>query len=193
LRARLRLSVSDGRGVRFLANRLVRTVQRYLLPGFIVSLYYFFRFRCAVHPKAIVQVSSKLRIGKGTMVKPYTLIQSSGGRVIIGEHCAINSFGSISTGKSDVVLGNFVRVGPHVVILGAVRNFQRKDELVIHQGYRDRGTRIGNDVLIGAGAKIFDCTIGDGAIIGAGAVVTKDIAPYQIVVGMPARVIGERR
>lgn len=176
-----------------MANRLVRTVQRYLLPGFIVSLYYFFRFRCAVHPKAIVQVSSKLRIGKGTMVKPYTLIQSSGGRVIIGEHCAINSFGSISTGKSDVVLGNFVRVGPHVVILGAVRNFQRKDELVIHQGYRDRGTRIGNDVLIGAGAKIFDCTIGDGAIIGAGAVVTKDIAPYQIVVGMPARVIGERR
>jgi acetyltransferase-like isoleucine patch superfamily enzyme len=193
LRASLRLSVSDGRGVRFLAIRLVRTVQRYLLPGFIVSLYYFLRFRCAVHPKAIVQVSSKLRIGKGTMVKPYTLIQSSGGRVIIGEHCAINSFGSISTGKSDVVLGNFVRVGPHVVILGAVRNFQRKDELVIHQGYRDRGTRIGNDVLIGAGAKIFDCTIGDGAIIGAGAVVTKDIAPYQIVVGMPARVIGERR
>ena len=63
-----------------------------------------------------------------------------------------------------MVLGDYVRIGPHVVILGAVRNFQRKDELVVNQGYRDRGTRIGNDVLIGAGAKIFDCTIGDGAI-----------------------------
>jgi acetyltransferase-like isoleucine patch superfamily enzyme len=176
-----------------LGIRLGRTVQRYLLPGFIVSLYYFVRFRCAVHPKAIVQISSKFRIGKGTMIKPFTLIQSNGGRVIIGEHCAINSFGSINAGEADVVLGNYVRVGPHVMILGAVRNFKRKDELVVNQGYRDRGTRIGNDVLIGAGAKIFDCTIGDGVIIGAGAVVTKDIAPYQIVAGMPAKVIGERR
>jgi acetyltransferase-like isoleucine patch superfamily enzyme len=51
---------------------------------------------------------------------------------------------------------------------------------------------IGRDVLIGAGAVIFECTIGDGAVIGAGAVVSKDVAPYQIVAGVPARVIGER-
>ena len=122
------------------------------------------------------------------------MIQTNGGRITIGEHCAINNFGSISTYELDVALGDYVRIGPHVVIFWArSRNFQRKDELVVNQGYRDRGTRIGNDVLIGAGAKIFDCTIGDGAIIGAGAVVTKDVAPYQIVVGVPAKVIGERR
>jgi galactoside O-acetyltransferase len=176
-----------------LSNRLVRTAQRYLLPGFVVALYYSFRFRCAVSPKATVQISSKIRIGKSTTVKPYTVIQTNGGRITLGEHCAINNFCSISAYHSDVVLGDFVRIGPQVVILGALRNFQRRDELVVNQGYRDRGTRIGNDVLIGAGATIFDCTIGDGAIIGAGAVVTKDIAPYQIVAGVPAKVIGERR
>jgi acetyltransferase-like isoleucine patch superfamily enzyme len=64
--------------------------------------------------------------------------------------------------------------------------------LIVEQGYRQRGTRIGRDVLIGASAVIFDCTIGEGAVIGAGAVVTKDVAPYQVAAGVPAKVVGER-
>ena len=56
-----------------------------------------------------------------------------------------------------------------------------------------RGTVIGNDVFIGANVTILDgVTIGDGAVIGAGAVVTKDIPPYAIAVGIPARVIKYR-
>lgn len=176
-----------------MANRLVRTAQRYLLPGFVVSLYYAFRFGCAISPKAIVQASGKIRIGKGTVVKPYAVIQTNSGRITIGEDCSIGNFDMISTYETDVVLGNQVRMGPHVVIMGAVRNFARKDQLIVDQGYRQRGCRIGSDVLIGAGAKIFDCTIGDGAIIGAGAVVTKDVPPYKIVTGIPAKVVGERR
>ena len=86
-----------------------------------------------------------------------------------------------------------MRIGPHATILGAVRNFARKDQLIVEQGYRDRGTRIGRDVLIGAGTVIFDCTIGDGAVIGAGAVVTKDVGAYQVVAGVPAQIVGERR
>ena len=50
-------------------------------------------------------------------------------------------------------------------------------------------TVIGNDVFIGANVTVLDgITIGDGAIIGAGAVVTKDIPPYAIAVGVPAKV-----
>ena len=54
-------------------------------------------------------------------------------------------------------------------------------------------SRIGNDVLIGTGAVIKDgVTVGDGAIIGAGAVVTKDVSPYSIVGGVPAKLIRYR-
>lgn len=56
-----------------------------------------------------------------------------------------------------------------------------------------RRTVIGNDVWIGNNAIIIaGVNVGDGAIIGAGAVVTKDVAPYDIVGGVPARKIGER-
>ena len=52
---------------------------------------------------------------------------------------------------------------------------------------------IGNDVWIAAGAQILHkVKIGDGAVVGGGAVVTKDVPPYAIVAGVPAKIIGYR-
>ena len=53
--------------------------------------------------------------------------------------------------------------------------------------------RIGSDVWVGAGVCILrGVTIGDGVVIGAGAVVRNDIAPYSIIAGIPAKIIGKR-
>ncbi len=58
---------------------------------------------------------------------------------------------------------------------------------------RDHAVTIGHDVWIGHGATILPgVTVGDGAVIGAGAVVSRDVAPYTIVGGVPARPIRPR-
>jgi len=55
------------------------------------------------------------------------------------------------------------------------------------------GIKVGNDVWIGRGALVLPgVSIGDGAVIGAGSVVTKDVEPYPIVAGNPAKVIRKR-
>lgn len=58
---------------------------------------------------------------------------------------------------------------------------------------RDNRVTIGHDVWIGHGATVLPgVTVGDGAVIGAGAVVSRDVAPYTIVGGVPAKLIRER-
>ena len=61
-------------------------------------------------------------------------------------------------------------------------------------GERDGVPRLGNDVYIGAGAKILGpVTIGDGAIVGANAVVLEDVPPGATAVGVPARIIQRKQ
>ncbi len=68
-----------------------------------------------------------------------------------------------------------------------------EDEEAFFAWRRDHAVTIGHDVWIGHGATILPgVTVGDGAVIGAGAVVSRDVAPYQIVGGVPARLIRER-
>lgn len=177
-----------------MSKALVRVIQRHLVPSFVSALYFSLRYKCAVNPGAHVQWSSKISIGRDTVVKSLAIIQTSGGRISIGKNCAVSSFNHISTGRTaDVVIGDYVRMGPRVTITGTTNNYRRKDQLIMEQGYTDKGIKIGNDVFIGSGATILDgCEIGDGAVIGVGSVVSKEVRPYSVVFGSPAKVIFNR-
>jgi acetyltransferase-like isoleucine patch superfamily enzyme len=159
----------------------------------VISLHYFLKHRCLISPHARVQLSPLISFGKGTVVKPFAVIQTQTANVVIGNDCAVSSFDHLSTGTNDLVIGDYVRIGPNVTILGGSRSFRRRDTLILDQGSSNPGTTIGSDVLIGANSVILPgCSIADGVVVGAGSVVNADVPPYSIVAGVPAGIVGER-
>lgn len=173
---------------------VIRTLQRYLIPSFVATLIIAIRDRAFASWRSEVQVSSLVRFGRGTVVKRFAVVQSSGGMLRFGQNCGISCFCHVGAGYSDVVIGDNVRLGSHVSIVGATRQYRRKDQLIVDQGFQSRGIRIGNDVLIGSHAVLLDgCEIGEGAVIGVSSVVTGKVPPYSVVFGSPAKVIFWRR
>lgn len=171
-----------------------RIVQRHLVPGFISTFYYLLRSRCFVNPKAQVQLTRRIRIGRGTVVKAFAVVQQSNNGVVeIGRDCAIGNFNHISASDGGLRIGDHVRMGPNVTILGMSNVTSRRDRLIVDQGYTSQGIDIGNDVFLAAGCTVLDgVTIGEGAVVGTGSIVRKDVAPYDIVFGAPAKKIFAR-
>jgi acetyltransferase-like isoleucine patch superfamily enzyme len=93
-----------------------------------------------------------------------------------------------------VHVGNYSSLSAHVTIVGSDHIFDKPGTPIVFSGRPPSCvTRIGHDVLIGHGAILLrGITIGNGAVVGAGAVVTKDVPPYAIVVGIPARILRYR-
>ena len=93
-----------------------------------------------------------------------------------------------------LIIGNDVMMGPEVVILTYSHKFDRLDIPMNDQGSYVDPVMIGNDVWIGTRSIILPgVKIGNGVLIGAGAVVTKDVPDYAIVGGVPAKIIRYRK
>jgi acetyltransferase-like isoleucine patch superfamily enzyme len=108
-----------------------------------------------------------IRIGRGTFVGESVVIRGQGG----------------------VTIGDSVLIGPLAKILAVNHNYDDPTRPVIDQGITGKGIVIEDGAWIGAGAAILDgVRIGKGAVIGANAVVTKDVPPFTVAVGVPARV-----
>lgn len=92
-----------------------------------------------------------------------------------------------------IEIGAHTAVGPGTVIRAANHCIARQDVPIMHQGHVPGQIIIEEDVWIGANCVITpDVRIGRGAVVGAGAVVTRNVAPFSIVGGVPAKQIGMR-
>lgn len=112
--------------------------------------------------------------------------------MVIGNNVLINAGGYLS-GEGGLQIGNFVLIGPNVNILSAGHEFGNPDIPIQKQGLTYGKIIIEDDAWIGAGSVVLQgLTIGKGAIVGAGSVVTRDVPPYAIAIGNPARIVKYR-
>jgi len=161
----------------------------------------------------------KMRIGPGTAIDDHCLLDARGAgpggfqigcEVLIARGCLIQSKtdagfieigdGCSIGGQSTLSSAGGIRLGSHVMLAGQCYvgggryHTERTGEPMMKQGLYSKGpVEIGDDVWVGAGARILDgVRIEQGAVVGAGAVVTKAVPAYTIVAGVPARPVGER-
>lgn len=161
-------------------------------------------------------VKDKLKFcGEGVKIFPLAKITSPH-LVELGDHCRIGDFvfmlggEGVKIGKhTDVqphttfwgggqtIIGDRVSTGPGTVFLSATYSHAAGLKMVDGLGEGSAialGGQIiiGNDVYIGAKSVIMPVNVGDGVVIGAGSFVNKDLDPWGIYVGSPAKKIGER-
>ncbi|MBF0528299.1 MAG: acyltransferase [Deltaproteobacteria bacterium] len=121
-----------------------------------------------------------------------SLIISYGGDIFIGKYTTVNPF-CVLYGHGGLKIGNNCLIATGCVMIPANHLFASIDIPIDQQGVSKRGITIEDDVWLGAHVIVLDgVTIGKGSVIGAGAVVSNNIPPYSVAVGVPARPIKNR-
>lgn len=132
-----------------------------------------------------ILASLKASYGKGVLISSGTTITSD---VSIGNYSYINSKSS----AENCIIGKYCSISSGVYICPFEHDINmRTAHPVCRQGYpatERKKVIIGNDVLISLNVVILEgVRVGNGAVIGAGAIVTKDVLPYEVVGGVPAK------
>jgi acetyltransferase-like isoleucine patch superfamily enzyme len=157
----------------------------------------------------------RITVGRGFVLMPNVDIRlTDNAKLTIGDFCSIDSYaylqltkpepeviledyvsigrGTVIAAKKLIRIGKYTQIGPYCQINDQDHAFAR-GELIMNQQAMIEPVVIGQDCWFGSGVRVTKgVTIGDGVVLGAGSVVTRDIPPYQIWAGSPARFLKER-
>ncbi len=169
--------------MRWLVNTLFKTFNRQLTLGAGASL----------DPRAFPARGGPIAIGEGSVVRAGAMLLPSGGSIRIGQRSSVNHYVVIN-GQGGVSIGNDVLIAAFVSIFAGSHRFSDPNRPIRQQGMETRGgIVIEDDVWIGTHCVLLDgVRIGRGSVVAAGAVVTRDVPPFSVVAGVPARILRNR-
>jgi len=122
-----------------------------------------------------------------------TLAACEDGALVIGDNVSLNANVYVNACGGRISVGNDVMLGPNVVLRSSDHVTTDRDTLIRLQGHTAEEIVIDDDVWLAANVTVVGGVhIGRGAVVAANAVVTRDVAPFTIVGGVPARPIGVR-
>ncbi len=145
---------------------------------------------------------NKILIGKNTKIQGEIFVFKYGGEVTIGNNCYVGVGSKIWSGDK-ITIGNSVLISHNCNIvdtnsheLDSIERDERYKQLLLNGHWEDKGSiitkpiHIANHVWISFNVIILKgVTIGEGAIVAAGSLVTKDVEPYSLVAGNPAKFV----
>ena len=129
----------------------------------------------------------RFSLGKKSVVESYSCINNAVGDVVIGDYTRV---GLHNTVIGPVTIGSHVNLAQGITVTALNHNFCDTSKRIDEQGISTKPVVIEDDVWIGANAVILPgVTVGRHAVVAAGAVVNKDVPPYSIVGGVPAKIL----
>lgn len=145
------------------------------------------------HHAQLYAQGSKINIGNKTYINQSALLFALNGEIHIGQNTYINHHSELIAKKSQISIGNNVLIGMYSIITTTNHGTEMNPLPIRLQEETYKDVVIEDDVWLGARVIVLQgVRIGKGAVVAAGAVVTKDVAPYTVVGGVPAKLIKKR-
>jgi len=140
-----------------------------------------------------VQERRRLTMGPGSTIAPNVSLANAE-RITIGSGTKVGERSFLWAGETSghIRIGDHCRLAPEVFITASDYGML-PDQLIAYQERNESDVVIGNDVWLGV--RVFvgaGVTIGDGCVVSAGSIVTRDLPPYTVAGGFPARVVRRR-
>jgi acetyltransferase-like isoleucine patch superfamily enzyme len=130
---------------------------------------------------------NRFEMGEASIIEDFSAVNNASGDVLIGHHTLIG-MGNVIIGP--VTMGNNIILAQHVVLSGLNHIYEDVSRPIADQNVRTAPIVVEDDCWIAANVVITaGVTIGKHSIVAAGSVVTKDVPPFSIAAGNPAKVI----
>ena len=143
--------------------------------------------------KSGITLGNNVTIAKYTTIQCTGVIRSLGEGLIVGDNSAIGAYSFIGA-QGGIKIGANVIMGPRVSFHAENHNYADPLIPIRLQGESRQGIFVEDDCWIGANSIILDgVCIGQGTVVAAGSVVTKNMPPFTIIGGVPARVLKQRQ